>query len=613
MVKINLKRILILLILLSFLSGAILIDYLIVKIILTGIAIILISFIIFFRNGNVKTEPKFSSETDYNIDEDEEVINNSNLNIEQNDKILTDLDIQERAISRKISQLIPQDLNEQYKKIVFEPIPSSSSVESQFNFILEKILDVIKHVFLAHSAIFFWYRKDKGQIIFHNFSSDETNLQKIKYPIGSDIISKVIISGNPNYTCNINSNVESDLIKYYHGPIGIRSIAAVPVYLNEKIIGVLAVDSKSEDAFGPETIYTLGKFVRMITLILSIYDEKFNIELVNQKLDALLELIGSSTRELSEKRLIQSFIVLLDKFLEWDVLGIVLYDSEAKNYILKKLVNRTSIDYMGESLPVDTTEDTLIGTSLKRGNSIRIDDSGVNKYFLFRKNAPSDIKGSLMIVPITSNGRIHGAFVFESLKKKIYTDDDVRLVEKVASYFASQLDFLLNKLLLENYLSIDLETMLFNRSTFEKRVQEELTKFKTTDMHIGLALIVVDKVDKIVKKYSQKVIPKIAKHIALQLSKEAEDLMLIGRLENLKFGVLFLNRDSASDNVWCQKILQKISGESIFYEEQEIGITVSIGYAGGVKIVRAETLFNLADTALNKAILDGGNRIRTTK
>ncbi len=218
-----------------------------------------------------------------------------------------------------------------------------------------------------------------------------------------------------------------------------------------------------------------------------------------------------------------------------------------------------------------------------------------------------------MIVPIASNGRIHGAFVFESLKKKIYTDDDVRLIEKVASYFASQLDFLINKLLLENYLSIDLETMLFNRTTFEKRVQEELTKFKTTDMHIGLALILVDKIDKLVKKYSQKVIPKIAKHIALQLSKEAEDLMLIGRLDNLKFGVLFLNRDSAADNVWCQKILQKISGEAIYYEDYEIGITVSIGYAGGVKLVKAETLFNLADTALNKAILDGGNKIRTTK
>ncbi len=608
--KIFFKKILIFSILvILFILGFFLVDSLVIKIILTGVVLVIISFIIFYRKQNdIKEVPELNDNYSSNESLKEESTNQS-----QENKILTDIDIQERVINRKIAQFVPQDLNEQYKRIALEPIPGSASVDVQFNFILDKVLEVIKHVFLAHSAIFFWFRRDKNQIIFHNFASDVADLQKIKYHLGSDIISKVILSGNPNYTCNINSNVERDLIKYYSIPIGIKSIAAVPVYLNEKVLGVLAIDSKSEDAFGSETIYTLGKFVRMITLVLSIYDEKFNIELVNQKLDAILELIGNSTKEFSEKKLIQNFIVFADKFLEWDVLGIVLYDASAKNYILKKVVNNTSIDYIGESLPVDVSQETLIGMSLRTGDSIRIDDSSINKYFIYRKNLLSDIKGSLMIVPISSSRRIHGAFVFESLKKKIYTNDDVRLVEKVANYFASQLDHLINKDLLENYLSIDLETMLLNRVTFEQRVQEELTKFSSIGMHIGLALISVDHVDKLVKNYSSKVIPKIAKHISLQLTKEAENLMLIGRLENLKFGVLFLKRDIASDNIWCQKILQKIAGETVNFEEFEFNITVSIGYASGEKIIKADTLFSAAENALNKAILDGGNRIRTTK
>lgn len=564
---------------------------------------------IFFRDG------KNSPEKSATLDEEKEFSEETSITPkeEPNDKILTDFDLQERLLSRKISQLIPQDLNEEYKRIALEPVPGSASVDVQFNFILEKILDVIKHVFLAHSAIFFWYRKDKGQIIFHNFASEEKNLQKIKYQIGSDIISKVILSGNPNYTRNINSNVENSLIRYYPEPIGIKSIAAVPVYLNDKVIGVLAVDSKVEDAFGPETIFTLGKFVRMITLILSIYDEKFNIEMSNQKLDAILELVGNNTTPSDERRLIQSIIVVLDKFLEWDVLGVVLYDNDAKSYILKKLVNRTSIDYMGENLPVDISPETLIGYSFERKQSLRVDDASINKYFPFRKNVQSSIKGSLIIVPIISNGYIHGAFVLESLKKKIYTDEDVRLVEKLSNYFASQLDFLFNRLLLENYLSIDLETMLMNKATFEKRVQEELTKFKSTDMHIGLALISVDKVDKLINKYSTKIIPKVAKHVSFHLTREAEELMFIGRLEKLKFGVLFLNRDSSSDYVWCQKILQKISGDTIRFDEHDIGVTVSIGYAGGVKLVKAQTLFEAAEAALTKASLAGGDKIRTSK
>ncbi len=609
MIKVNLKRALIFLSILLPLVGIFLIDSQLIKIILSALILILISFVIFFRNGGSN---KISSVT---IDDESENTTDEKFELseEPTDKILTDIDLQESIVNKKISKLIPQDLNAEYRRIALEPIPGSASVEVQFNFILEKTLDVIKQVFLAHSAIFFWYRSDKGQIIFHNFSSAVDDLQKIKYKIGSDLISRVIRSGNPIYTCNINSNIETDLIKYYPTPIGIKSIAAVPVYLNDKIIGVLAIDSKSEDAFGPETIFILGKFVRMITLVLSIYDEKFNIEMSNQKFDAIIELIGNSSQEFDEKKLIQKIIVVLDKLLPWDVLGVVLYDNAAKSYILKKLVNRTSVDYMGENLSVDISPDTLIGYSFEKNKSIRIDDSGIDKYFLFRKNLQSNIKGSLIIVPITSNGQIYGALVLESLKKKIYSDEDVRLIEKISSYFASQLDYLFNKTLLENYLSIDLETMLLNRQTFENRVQEELTKFKTTVMHIGLALISVDKVDKLVRKYTHKIIPKIAKHISLLLTKEAEELMLLGRLENLKFGVLFLNRDSASDYIWCQKILQKISGDFIRYDDNEIGITVSIGYSGGVKIIKAETLFNSAEAALSKAIASGGDKIRTSK
>lgn len=610
MIKFNLKRIIIFVLILGFLVASFLIDSIVIKLILIGLTIIIISLLIFVRDETKKVNEVVdeTNEEKFSPDNNEK----QNQKFETNDKILTEADIRERLLTKKVTQFVPQDLNTNYRKIVLEEIPASASEDVQFNFYLEKTLDVIKYVFMAHSAIFFWYRRDKNQIIFHIHSSDEDELQKLKYELGTDIISKVILTGNPNYTCNINSNVEADLIKYYQMPIGIKSIAAVPVFINNKVIGVLAIDSKSEDAFGPETIYTLGKFVRMITLILNIYDKKFNIELVNQKFDALLELIGNSTREYDDRKLIQNFIVVLDKFLEWDVLGIVLYDAGAKTYILKKVVNRTSIDYMGEGLPVDISLETLIGNAIRSGNSVKIDDSSYNKYFLYRKNALSDIKGSLMIVPINSSGRIHGAFVLENLKKKRYFDDDVRLVEKVANYFAFQLDNLLNKNLLEKYLSIDLETMLLNRQTFERKIHE-VTKITAGDKHIGLALISVDRVDKLIRKHSQKVIPKIAKHIAMRLNKEAEDLMVIGRLDTLKFGILFINREPSVDNIWCQKIIQKISGEFIDYEDDKFGITVSIGYAGGTKNIRAETLIQSAETALNKAIIDGGNKIRTVK
>lgn len=609
--KVNFKRAITLAVLLVFVLISILVENPIIKYVFIGLTIVIISFIIFFRDGESSIQSKENSNDTSTEDDTENYDTDSGSNTKFNDKILTEEDLKLQT-SPRISQLIPKDLSEQYRRIACEPVPGVSE-DIQFNFVLEKTLELIKDIMLAHSVIFFWYRRDRGQIIFHNYVSEEKELQKIKFQIGSDLISKVIITAQPTYTSNINSNVEADLIRYYPHPVGIKSVAAVPVFLNEKLIGVLAVDSKSDDAFGSESIYSLGRFVRLITLILSIYDEKFNVELINQKLEALLELIGLSTRELDEKKLVQNFIVVLDKFIEWDVLAIVLYDVNIKNFVLKKVVNRTPTDYLGEGSPIDIGQDTLVGKSISSQYSIRIDDTGSNKYSIYRKNDGSNIKGSMMIIPINSGNIVYGAIVIESLKKKLYTDDDVRLIEKVTSHLGNQLDNLITKKILNDYLSIDLETLLLNKSTFEKRVKEELLKFKNTDMHIGLALIKVDKSENLIKKYSEKVIPKIAKHIALQLTKETEELMLLGRLEPLKFGVLFLNRDSAADNIWCQKIILKIASEMISYGDHQFAITVSVGYAGGVKLIKAETLFNSAETALNRAILDGGNKIRTIK
>jgi len=154
--------------------------------------------------------------------------------------------------------------------------------------------------------------------------------------------------------------------------------------------------------------------------------------------------------------------------------------------------------------------------------------------------------------------------------------------------------------------------MLLNRQTFEKKVNE-VTKITAGEKHIGLALISVDRVDKLIRKYSAKVVPKIARYVAMRLNKEAEELMEIGRLDSLTFGVLFINREASVDNIWCQKIMQKISSEFIDYGDEKFGITVSIGYAGGTKNIRGETLFQSAEFALSKAIDDGGNKIRTFK
>ena len=83
--------------------------------------------------------------------------------------------------------------------------------------------------------------------------------------IEDDILSKIVQSGEPELLSEIPSTAETDVIRYYSTAQSIRSFVGVPLFYDKTLIAIIAVDSKDEDAFGIETIYALGRFVRVIT------------------------------------------------------------------------------------------------------------------------------------------------------------------------------------------------------------------------------------------------------------------------------------------------------------------------------------------------------------
>jgi len=612
--NLNIKRLIVLTALVTLILLTLFTQSSILKIIFALLLIIFVSFIVFFKSDQLSTHRKFLIKDNSDINTEEK--DNEELEIETtpiNDRILTSEDlIQEKKIA-KISQLKPSHLREHYLEIANEPVPTSTSEDARFNFILEKILEVIKSILPAHSVIFFWYNKLKGQVIFHTYASDELEIQKIRYNLGDDIVSKVIVNGSPEYINNINSNVEASLIRYYKNPINIKSVVAVPVFFNEQLIGVLVADSKSEDSFGTETAFLLGKFVRLITLNLSIFDDKFSISTLNQKFEALINLIVINSKELNETTIIQKLVVSFDSLLEWDVLAIVLYSPDLKQYVVQKTLNRSSLVYIGEGNIVEL-KNTLVGKAIETGNSIKIDDAKSYDYFVYRNNQNSNIQGSIIIVPIISPNMVYGAFVFENLKINFYTNEDVRLVEKIANFFSTKLDALYNQKLLDEYLSIDLETLLLNKNTFIKRVNEELIKFRNfPNVNFGFAFIQVDKADKLVNKYSNKISSKILKHVTFCLKNNADDLTLMGRIDRFKFGVLFLNKESTESFLLCEKIRSLINKEVLSFDNQQVNVSVSIGHASGRGNTPIEKLFNDAELALEKAISEGGNKVKSVK
>ena len=109
------------------------------------------------------------------------------------------------------------------------------------------------------------------------------------------------------------------------------------------LIAIIAVDSKVGDLFGIETIYSLGRFVRVITMIIQIFEEKHSDSISQQRLKGLLNLIGPETNFDTEEGLLTSMQNALSDLIDWDAFVFVYFKPVEQKFEAFRVNNKTSL------------------------------------------------------------------------------------------------------------------------------------------------------------------------------------------------------------------------------------------------------------------------------
>lgn len=613
--KFTLRRVIFFLILLILGTSVLITDNIFIRIAVVLIIIIVISFLIFAREVSPETKQDKLSTEGKSSDKEESAEKISGPENKESD-ILTSEDLKKLDKKILVHDLIPSNMREKFFELACEKLPKEIGQDEQFRFLLNKILSLINTTLMANSTSYFWYNSSRNQLLLESSYPEGSVIHKSRFELSDDIVSKVIRNNSPEIVNNINSNIETDVIRYYTQPIGVKSVVAVPVYFNEEAVGALVVDSKSDDVFGYETVYLLGRYVRMISLIFKVFDEKYTEFLVKQKLEAIAELIFDAESYKTETVLINKFLSVADKMIEFDACAVVLADYLEKNFKIFKVLNKTSLKYAGENLVIDY-ENSLVGTTIQQAQSLIIEDITEIKKPIYSESEPGNFAGSVLIIPLVFGNYILGAIVFENLRKNYYTPKnkaEAIFLTKVVKFISYSLENIRITNIVNSQLSKDLETSFLNKTEFERRLSEEFSKAQESKANIGLALISIDRFDQLVSEYNQKIIPEVIRYLSGFLKKEAEKLMLLARLEVNKFGVIFYNIDDQSAFIWCEKIRQKILREPLRLGESGklISITLSIGYAGGKGLKSEFHLLENSEKALKRAT-ETGNNVKTTK
>ncbi len=409
---------------------------------------------------------------------------------------------------------------------------------------------------------------------------------------------------------DISPAAESDVIRYYDKTQKIRSFVGVPLFYEGSLIAILAVDSKVGDAFGIETIYSLGRFVRVITMIIQFFEEKHTDTISQQRLKGLLNLIGPETDFDTEDNLLASMQNALSELIEWDALVFVYFKPVEQKFEILKVVNRTSLKYVGKGLQIDLTG-TLVGKAILSGIPVKIDDTAADNYKRFSKSEDLTFDGSFLAIPLIYGNQNFGVLCFESLKKNIYTNSDVKFLRHSVHIISYIIYSHSSQTLIKSLMALDMETRALNRDTFIERLTSDLYKANMLKISGALALIRIDEFLEQESLFDGDPFPKVLKAISESIAEEMTPINIFGRIDEKIFAVYFFNNDSKKVFVWAEKLRVKIARMPIAIVSKQNTYTVSIGVASTLGKIDTDEVLHNAELALQKAVEKGGNTVKS--
>ena len=618
----NKKRILIFLIIPLLAIIPLISEDIIIKSISAAILIIYVAFIIFLRDSVRMRDILQSEEIDDPLEDDQLLDDKGTydtdlgetvkiVNKKKNADIITSQNYKPSLQSGLKNTVSAEELKKQFGKIVAEELPADVNSDEQFLFVLEKILNVIKDAYLAHSVVFFWYNDNNQELSVQKyFSNSEGSITKKHFPLEDDIISKIVENQEPVHLNEISSSAELDVIRYYDSPQGIKSLVGVPLFYADSLSGVLVVDSKAPDAFGIETVYSLGRFVRIIAIIISLFDEKFSGSTAEKRLETLLNILKTERKFDNDEDIKETIDTTIKNLIHYDAFTFVYFQPTEQCFTVVTTENKTSLKYIGENLKVEL-DGTLVGKAILSGMPVNIEDTGTNDFIRFQKNENVGLGGSFLALPLMYDNQSFGVLCFESLKKKIYSNADIKFMRSALKIFSFFVYTYSTHKILKNLLSVDVETGALTYDAFIKQVGSDLVKANEFEAPCALALIQIDDFLEERSLFETDPFPKVLASINQSIKSEITPLNILGRLGEKLFACYFFNSSTKDVFLWAEKLRIKIARKPISVVSKQTTFTVSIGVASALQKTDVEDVLKNAELALNKAYQKGGNTVKS--
>jgi diguanylate cyclase (GGDEF)-like protein len=496
-----------------------------------------------------------------------------------------------------------------------EVFPSSSEPRSEFEFLLGKVLAALKESLIAHTVAFFWVNFDKDELVFQGRASDSHNLvadRKIR--LESDVVSQIARKGKPEFISHISPNSERDLLPYYNDIDFVKSFIGVPVMYQghdaeKSVVGVLAIDSKAEDAFGSETLTLLSQFTKLLAALIKSHTEKYDLLVDSELLLSIRKMHESMRDNLDLRSIIQALVLQTKRLIGYDFLSVTMFNDDKRSWVIYHVDIAGGGTYIAPHQMIDL-DTSLVGTVLDTNKHLLVDDLSTITTPRFNGEEKIDSQGSILIAPISSFKKCYGTVGIERRDRSGYSARDIDILYRLVENTASALEILYMSELVEKYVIIDDATGLLKRNYFDQRLKDEIRRADDFGNDLTYILFSLDNVQQLIDRFGKEGCDSALYAFSKFIKNAVRPYDILGRLDYNRFGVLLLNTVANEGYLWAEKIRKSFAGQVLTLNDKTTSITISSGVCGLTEAMQFAELSQHAVSALQKAVEGGGNIVR---
>jgi diguanylate cyclase (GGDEF)-like protein len=471
---------------------------------------------------------------------------------------------------------------------------ASQAVLSTFDLdeVLRQILAIVRKYFdLENGSILLLDETDDALYVRTHFGIRE-DITPLRIALGKGITGMAVSRKKPVYAPDVSKEPE-----YVNGISTTRSELAIPLMVQDMVVGVLDLQSEHLDHFNEETIELLTLFAAQASI--GIQNAKL-YSLVKRRaaqLEAINSLAKQTTVELDIKDLLERFCNQLPQSFPVESVAVFLRDADG---VLQ-------LQAHSRQLKSEFETDQLI-SRLRVCPHVRDALDSVVSHAIECETPCIRSAHAEVCLPLVSFGANIGVLICASHSLTRFSVNDVQALESVADILATALQNSIYVAKVRDLAYRDGLTGMFNRRIFEDRLIEEVTRGERYGGNFAILIIDIDHFKQVNDEFGHLLGDEVLKQAAAIFSRQLRKVDFVCRFGGEEFAIIL----PASNLESATSVAEKL--RRAFHSHEFSGIprpvTISIGVASFPENgTQRDTLVHAADKALYQAKQDGRDRV----